>query len=70
MLVRSLAFVVCLLCAVLLLFPWVTHTKILLLCFMAGAVWLARNGGLCLDALGATYILPHPPRVSRGGTVH
>ena len=45
---HSAGFAVCLLSAVLLLFPWVTHTKILVLCFMVGAVWLARSGGTWL----------------------
>jgi hypothetical protein len=61
--VRSMGFVVCLLSGVLLLFPWVTHTKILLLCFVAGAVWLARNGGICENGKRACALVP---RLRRG----
>ena len=43
--IHSLGFVICLISALLLLFPWVTRTKILLLIIMAGASYLARSGG-------------------------
>jgi len=41
----SLGLTICFVMLLLLFFPWVMHTKILLVCIMGGAVWLARAGG-------------------------
>ena len=45
---HSVGLVVFVLCALLLLCPWVLRTKVLLLCIMAGAAHLARAGGTWL----------------------
>lgn len=57
---HSMGFAVCLLSPFLLLFPWVTLTRILLLYFMVCAVWLARSGGAWL------YSSVLPPMLQEG----